>query len=79
MTEAERKEAITMFFALKGLTHREVEVASLVATGMRAKDIGTNLCVGVQTVKFHLTNIYEKLKINNKRDLALMVSKLVEQ
>jgi DNA-binding NarL/FixJ family response regulator len=49
-----------------GLTPREQEILALVARGLSNKAIGRELWVTDQTVKFHLTNVYRKLKVDNR-------------
>jgi DNA-binding NarL/FixJ family response regulator len=48
------------------LTPRESEILLLVAKGASNGDIATRLCVTEQTVKFHLSNVYRKLKVTNR-------------
>lgn len=48
------------------LTDRELEVLQLLARGLSNKDIAARLNCTEQTVKFHLTNIYRKLKVKNR-------------
>jgi DNA-binding NarL/FixJ family response regulator len=55
---------------LAGLTQREVEIMRAVAHGLSNKEIAKELWVSVQTVKFHLTNIYRKLEITNRTEAA---------
>jgi DNA-binding NarL/FixJ family response regulator len=52
------------------LTPREIEVVTMVAKGFSNKEIGTHLCIAEGTVKIHLHNIYEKLKINRRAELV---------
>ena len=52
------------------LTPREIEVVSMVAKGFSNKEIGSHLCIAEGTVKIHLHNIYEKLKINRRAELV---------
>jgi DNA-binding NarL/FixJ family response regulator len=47
------------------LTERELEVLRLLATGARNQDIAVRLSLSMNTVKFHLENIYQKLDANN--------------
>lgn len=51
------------------LTHREVEVANKVLTGLANKEIATQLFVTEKTVKFHLTTIYKKLGFVSRFEL----------
>lgn len=48
------------------LTDRELEVLQLLARGFSNKEIALRLNCTEQTVKFHLTNIYRKLKVKNR-------------
>lgn len=43
------------------LTPREGEILRLLALGMRNRDIAAQLWISEGTVKFHLTNLYQKL------------------
>ena len=52
------------------LTPRELEVLRLAAEGMTNCEIGTQLYVTEQTVKFHLGNIYRKLGVANRTEAA---------
>lgn len=52
------------------LTAREKEIAAYAAEGLRNKEIADKLSITEQTVKFHLSNIYSKLDINNRAKLA---------
>ena len=48
------------------LTGRETTILSAVADGLTTKAISKQLWVSEHTVKFHLTNIYRKLGVNNR-------------
>ena len=53
------------------LTPREVEIARLVITGASNKEIGDRLHLSVLTVKRHLSNIFTKLNITSRMQLAI--------
>lgn len=53
------------------LSQREVEVARLVAVGCSNRDIADRLTISEKTVKTHLANIFKKLHLRNRLDLAL--------
>jgi DNA-binding NarL/FixJ family response regulator len=53
------------------LSDRERQVVLLVAQGNRNKEIGTNLFISEQTVKNHLHNIFDKLGVSDRLELAL--------
>ncbi len=53
------------------LTAREEEVVQLVVAGAPNREIATRLNVSVATVKRHLTNIFEKLGVTSRLELAV--------
>ena len=53
------------------LTAREFEVLEQVATGATNKEIGETLGISENTVKIHLRNILEKLKVQNRVQAAV--------
>src|SRR5215510_14008546 len=55
----------------KELSDREIEVVTLVASGHRNKEIASKLFISEQTVKTHLSNIFQKLEVNDRLELAL--------
>ncbi len=52
------------------LSARELEVLRLVAAGSTNNEIARKLWVTEQTVKFHLSNIYRKLKVANRTEAS---------
>jgi len=52
------------------LTPREIEIVRMVVGGLRNKEIADRLYINEGTVKVHLHNIYEKLKVNSRLQLA---------
>lgn len=54
-----------------GLTHREREVISKVTEGYTNKEIAEILSISEDTVKHHLTKIYDKVGMSNRLELAL--------
>jgi two-component system, NarL family, nitrate/nitrite response regulator NarL len=63
------------------LSDREKEVVQLVAQGFRNREIGEKLFISEQTVKNHLHNIFDKLGVSDRLELALYAihHKLVDQ
>ena len=53
------------------LSDRESQIMRLVAQGQRNKEIGQNLFISEQTVKNHLHNIFDKLGVSDRLELAL--------
>ena len=54
----------------KGLSRRETEVVILVLQGLTNKQVADKLCVAEKTVKFHLTNIYKRMKISRRSQIV---------
>src|SRR2546425_3526081 len=54
-----------------GLTPRELEVVAVIVGGYSNSDIAVKLSISEKTVKHHLTNIFEKLGVSNRLELAL--------
>ena len=59
--------------SIKALTKRELEILRLVAEGLTNEEIGKKVFISEKTVKTHLTNIFDKLKVNNRFKAALML------
>jgi DNA-binding NarL/FixJ family response regulator len=53
-----------------GLTRRELEILQLVAAGHSNVQVAGMLWVTEQTVKFHLSNIYRKLRVANRTEAS---------
>jgi two-component system, NarL family, nitrate/nitrite response regulator NarL len=54
-----------------GLTPREKEVINTIVSGYTNKDIAQKFSISEQTVKHHLTNIFDKLGVSSRLELAL--------
>ncbi len=54
----------------KGLTRREYEIVRHAALGMRNVEIARRLLISEVTVKTHLTNVFQKLGIRDRVQLA---------
>ena len=50
------------------LTERETEVLTMLAKGVSYKSIAEELFISLNTIKFHVKNIYDKLQVNCKED-----------
>ena len=48
------------------LTNRELEILKLVVEGKNNTEIAKELVVSVNTVKAHLTNIFQKMKVKDR-------------
>jgi DNA-binding NarL/FixJ family response regulator len=54
-----------------GLTPREIEVVSAVVAGYTNKDIAAQFNISEDTVKHHLSKIFDKLGVSTRLELAL--------
>jgi DNA-binding NarL/FixJ family response regulator len=56
--------------ATLGLTARELSIVQAVARGKSNQAIGQQLFVTEQTIKFHMTNVFRKLSLANRTEVA---------
>jgi DNA-binding NarL/FixJ family response regulator len=55
-----------------GLTAREIEIVGAVVAAYSNKETAERLQISEKTVKHHLTNIFDKLGVSNRLELALL-------
>jgi DNA-binding CsgD family transcriptional regulator len=53
-----------------GLTAQEFAVAEVVATGVSTRDAAAQLFLSPKTIEFHLGNVFRKLGVTNRAQLA---------
>jgi two-component system, NarL family, response regulator LiaR len=53
------------------LTEREMEVLKLIALGKSNQEIADDLFIGIKTVKYHLTNLFGKLGVEDRTQAAI--------
>jgi two-component system, NarL family, response regulator LiaR len=53
------------------LTDREMEVLKLIALGKSNQEIADDLFIGIKTVKYHLTNLFGKLGVDDRTQAAI--------
>jgi DNA-binding CsgD family transcriptional regulator len=66
-----RTPSLSLIAAWSGLTTREIEIASLAAEGLAAREIAARCMVSARTVENHLHNVYLKLGIVGRDQLGL--------
>lgn len=54
-----------------GLTRRELEILSTIVSGLSNKEIAQKFSLSEDTVKHHLTNIFDKVGVSSRLELAL--------
>ncbi len=57
------------------LTPREVEIISEIKAGSSNREIARTLSISEETVKRHLSNIFEKLGVSSRLELAVLASR----
>jgi DNA-binding NarL/FixJ family response regulator len=63
------------FNKTKRLSSRELEVLQLLAEGLTNKELSDTLSISQNTTRNHVSNIYAKLKLDNRVQLALYALK----
>ena len=56
---------------VEALSKRESEVLELIVLGMSNKEIAARLGVSVETLRWHLRQIYKKLQVHSRTEAAL--------
>jgi two-component system, NarL family, nitrate/nitrite response regulator NarL len=56
-----------------GLTLREMEIAGEIAAGRSNKDVSREFSICERTVKHHLTNIFRKVGVSSRLELAVLL------
>ena len=69
------KDGLKLPAALAVLTVRELEISDLISRGYSNRDIAKMLFISEHTVKDHTKNIYRKLDIHSRLELATLVNK----
>ena len=65
---------IQVDFDLSILTEREKDVALLISKGLSNKDISKTLFLSEGTIKNYVTKILDKLEVDNRTELALLIN-----
>ena len=76
--EGARTPALTVPVMVAPLTPRERDIATLAAQGESSKGIADQLFLSVRTVNNHLQNVYSKLGVSGRRQLAAALAETTE-
>jgi DNA-binding NarL/FixJ family response regulator len=60
---------------IEALTNREREVVTLIAQGLKNKEIGQRLFISDNTVRHHVTAIFSKLHVNDRVSLVVFAGR----
>jgi two-component system, NarL family, nitrate/nitrite response regulator NarL len=71
LRETNHSQGIETAPAKFGLTKREMQILTLVAAGRTNREIAKRVSISEQTVKHHVTNIFDKIGVYNRLELAL--------
>jgi DNA-binding NarL/FixJ family response regulator len=69
--DAERAHKTNMVAVKYGITKREMEMLTAIVTGRTNREIAKRFSISEQTVKHHVTNIFDKVGVYNRLELAL--------
>lgn len=58
------------------LSYREIEILKLIRQGYSNAEIAKQLFISINTVKTHISNMFEKLGVNNRLKIVYMAEKL---
>ena len=58
---------------INGLSARERQIVEAVARGLSNRDIAAEAGIAPQTVKNHLSSIFQKLQVKSRTQLAVLV------
>ena len=58
-------------YGSRRLSRRQLRVIELVARGMKNREVAQELGIGEHVVRNYLTNIYDRIGVNNRVELAL--------
>jgi DNA-binding NarL/FixJ family response regulator len=59
------------------LTPREQQIVKLIATGANNEEIANQLYISTRTVKNHITNILSQLNLQNRTQVAILVTSIL--
>ncbi|HLA82967.1 MAG TPA: response regulator transcription factor [Thermoleophilia bacterium] len=70
IVEGARERQLRKALGPPNLTRRELEIVALIEERLSNKEIAVRLQIELQTVKNHIHNMLEKLKLNGRREAA---------
>lgn len=65
-----QQSAVRAGMVLRQLSRREREILSLLTMRWTDREIADELCISYRTVTTHVSNIFDKLGVNSRREAA---------
>ncbi len=75
LTHAKKQQEAARTPELPELTERETQILAQVARGFTNKEIARSLTLSEKTVKHHMTNVMQKLRVRNRVEAAMVYRK----
>lgn len=69
LNKLKRKRKQKIINVVSTLTNQERKIAKLICNGMSNKEIASNLFISPSTVKTHISSLYSKLGVSNRKQL----------
>jgi len=76
--KAQHREAAYFAYSLRRLSNQERNVLNLVRSGLRNKQIASQMKVTEHTIKSHMSSILRKLNVENRTRLVMAMQQLPE-
>ena len=61
------------------LTSRELEILEILSQGHSNREIASKFEISTNTVKFHLKNLYEKVRVENRTQAVAFFNKFFKE
>lgn len=58
------------------LNAREVEILTMISNGIPTKEMADRLFVSINTIKYHIKNLYDKLEISSRQEAKVKASEI---
>jgi DNA-binding NarL/FixJ family response regulator len=68
------ESTVPVAFRARGVTSREMDVVELVIAGRTNKQIAAELYLSPKTVERHVSSLFTRLAVTNRRELAAAAS-----
>lgn len=73
LVENKNRQQLAKSFASYNLSKKELNIIKLIEQGKTNKKIAIELSISINTVKYHLKNLYQKLEIKNRKEIQKII------